>query len=228
MKIKKIILITVIFVLSVNSYSQRYFYETYTLTVCTSARDAICDLYILNKSGNTFAGVIVVDDVEFPIFGWYTFKQSGGDQFPYNTNGLSFYRYFEEGFQYQMLYKGIFNYDHSKINGEYFVWGNEFGFSGVKTQSSIKNKYINKLIQQSDEFDENNFISIYPNPVKNIINITNYSDCDKIEIFNIKGELIQYHNYNASIDVSSLKPGIYILKLSNNEQELETIQFIKE
>ena len=61
-----------------------------------------------------------------------------------------------------------------------------------------------------------NSISIYPNPAKTAINITEQSDLNiqQISIIDLTGKLIhaEASNFN-TIDVSALSSGIYIIRI---------------
>ena len=63
-------------------------------------------------------------------------------------------------------------------------------------------------------------IAVYPNPVKEIINIRN-ADNSNIRIFNIEGrEILNIENARntLSIDVSYLSEGLYFMKITKNHQ----------
>ena len=72
--------------------------------------------------------------------------------------------------------------------------------------------------------------TIYPNPAKDVINITTGSKgVNIVEIYNTKGVLQAKHNFVGksnlvSINVAGLKQGVYLVVL-NEETELK---FIKE
>lgn len=70
-------------------------------------------------------------------------------------------------------------------------------------------------------------LDFYPNPVHNVINID--SNMKTIEIYNISGikQNIINDNYG-KIDVSSLMPGMYIIKAENYDGDLFSNKFIKQ
>jgi endonuclease I len=72
-------------------------------------------------------------------------------------------------------------------------------------------------------------LSTYPNPVKGDTLFFNKTDSYAIEVYNLIGKKVFFKQvFNANkIDISSIKNGIYILKLSNNNKIL-TKKFIKE
>lgn len=61
-------------------------------------------------------------------------------------------------------------------------------------------------------------ILIYPNPVNDYLSISSDFEIYKLEIYNLLGQVILVTlNPNASIDLTNLKPGNYILKLNTNK-----------
>ncbi|HLF63824.1 MAG TPA: T9SS type A sorting domain-containing protein [Saprospiraceae bacterium] len=59
-------------------------------------------------------------------------------------------------------------------------------------------------------------VNVYPNPVKDILNIP--SNAESIRIFNIHGILMQsFQVSNTSIDLSDFAPGIYVLQLIDQD-----------
>ncbi len=77
---------------------------------------------------------------------------------------------------------------------------------------------------QLDTFSQLNQIS-FPNPVTNIINITSSINIDKVELYDILGNLVIKNETNTnSIDVSSLTSGIYLISVySGNERIVKKI-----
>jgi hypothetical protein len=80
---------------------------------------------------------------------------------------------------------------------------------------------------------ENNALlgfSMYPNPTKNLLNISAKETIQKADIFNVLGKKVMSVNVNdtqASVDVSNLASGIYLIKYSVNDA-VGTAKFIKE
>jgi len=66
---------------------------------------------------------------------------------------------------------------------------------------------------------------VYPNPVKDILNIGNVSEKVVVSIFSIEGKkLMQSKEGATSINISSLQNGIYLVRIS--DQNMETIKRI--
>ena len=76
-----------------------------------------------------------------------------------------------------------------------------------------------------------NVISVYPNPASDFINLSlNGVKADKVEIYDITGKIISSqllvteHN---QIYIKNLKPGMYLLKIYNKNQNVTTLRFAK-
>jgi uncharacterized repeat protein (TIGR01451 family) len=98
----------------------------------------------------------------------------------------------------------------------------------VTTNLAITN--IQALKTQDYVFSD--FFTIYPNPIKNILNIENIKQLEisSITIYNMLGQLVQTfisdHNNTISIDVTQLKTDIYFIKI-NSDKGSSTSKFIK-
>ena len=78
--------------------------------------------------------------------------------------------------------------------------------------------------------NENSLISfkLFPNPVKNFLEITTSNDVSKIEIFNSLGQKILIKLNSQIIDVSNIYEGIYFIKITTLNGNILTRKFIKE
>ena len=81
--------------------------------------------------------------------------------------------------------------------------------------SDIRKAYFSTS-QDVNEVD-NRQLSIYPNPAKNIVKITNISDNQEVIIYSISGEAIKKTTASgeAEINISDLNAGIYIIGAGN-------------
>ncbi|MBI9068663.1 MAG: T9SS type A sorting domain-containing protein [Salinivirgaceae bacterium] len=70
-------------------------------------------------------------------------------------------------------------------------------------------------------------MSIYPNPSKDFISISENIDLKNIQIVSMDGRIHKTTNSSSIIDVSNLSSGIYFLKFELNNQT-KSIKFIKE
>lgn len=69
--------------------------------------------------------------------------------------------------------------------------------------------------------------SIYPNPVKDILNINGVGKIENVEIYNLVGQKMKSATASSKIDVSSLSKGVYLINIISNGQK-QSIKFIKE
>ncbi len=83
---------------------------------------------------------------------------------------------------------------------------------------------VTEINLSTSNFENNSEILIYPNPTSDFIKIENIdiSDNSKIEIFNIQGQKCfcktNFIENTATIDISQLTEGVYILSIENNGQ----------
>lgn len=97
-----------------------------------------------------------------------------------------------------------------------YVEGDGFYFDDFQINSVI-------LEEESSTQDfQNSDIQIYPNPVKNELNISKYNSLDYkyLEIYNITGNLIitsRLDDNLTKIATSNLQSGVYFIKISGNK-----------
>ena len=86
--------------------------------------------------------------------------------------------------------------------------------------------FDNNATLNVEQFSANE-ISIYPNPAKNVVNISANSEIKMVRVLDIAGKLVLTENAlsNNSINVSNLKTGVYILNviLANGNQSTKKL-----
>jgi hypothetical protein len=95
--------------------------------------------------------------------------------------------------------------------------------------------YVNCVISsicnlKTEKINETEHISLFPNPVKNSLNITDKNDVaiSSMSIYNTLGQLVQViTNPTNTIDVSELKTGNYFVKIVSDKGTSGS-KFIKE
>lgn len=172
-------------------------------------------------------------------------SKSLGSSFINNKN-LVFY----ENFTSESIGNGISNYTIAKLYDDDFNELYEYTFNerqGLILSSTLHNNNLNLygIIRKQDGYyntfieldindkltlslneneDQNNF-KIYPNPSKNYISIDYNQPINKIQIFDQLGKIyFQSNFYKNQLDISNLKPGVYFIKIN----EEETAKFIIE
>lgn len=70
-------------------------------------------------------------------------------------------------------------------------------------------------------------IQIFPNPVSDYISFSGVENGKTLQILNANGQLVRSENYTSKMNVSSLSPGVYILRLISADATLSEFKFIK-
>lgn len=81
----------------------------------------------------------------------------------------------------------------------------------------------------NSSFDNANF-TYYPNPVKNVLNLSYNKEISNVEVYNLLGQKVISNKLNttdAQIDMSNLSNGAYMVKVTSDNQ-VKTIKVIKE
>lgn len=74
-------------------------------------------------------------------------------------------------------------------------------------------------------------IKIYPNPTSDKLFVSSSLELIRYEIFDFSGKKLldkSFDNQNKSIEINHLKKGIYILKLIDKTQKIQTVKFLIE
>jgi len=94
-----------------------------------------------------------------------------------------------------------------------------------RTRSVICNEPLS-----TNDFDNNTF-NVFPNPVKNILNVSCKKVISKVSITNVLGQEVEIKSSisgnQSQIDMSNLAKGTYMVKL-HSENNIKTIKVIKE
>nr|WP_256333793.1 T9SS type A sorting domain-containing protein [Epilithonimonas sp. FP105] len=80
----------------------------------------------------------------------------------------------------------------------------------------------------TSDINKNN-VSIYPNPVKNVLNFNGAKNISKVEVYNVAGQKVRsVENLSDNkIELSNLTKGIYIIR-ANIDGLVKSFKFIKE
>jgi hypothetical protein len=98
------------------------------------------------------------------------------------------------------------------------------------TDASFRSRSVSCLGDlATPSFNANSF-KAYPNPVKDVLNLTSEKTISKIQVTNLLGQIILTKALNATqdqVDVSSLATGTYMVKIFSDDL-VKTIKIIKE
>lgn len=92
-------------------------------------------------------------------------------------------------------------------------------------QADITSLYTNNALSSSN-FTQNNLeVALYPNPVRDILNIETVLDIQSVEIFNIQGQKVLTSNQK-QINVSGLATGMYVVRIQDAENNISTKKIV--
>jgi hypothetical protein len=170
------------------------------------------EISLTNYGSSTVTWNSVVEYTTGEEFNWLSsLDQLNGSILPGETN----YMYFEinaENITYHSFYEAIvyFYYGEGNFVKELYV-GFQYGWLSI------------------DEVSDDLHLNILPNPAKSKINIESSGEKSYYQIFNINervvmsGELCQN-----TISIEALPPGIYILKLEDENHQVSVGKFVKQ
>ena len=119
----------------------------------------------------------------------------------------------------QEIYSVIIDANYPNYN-EINIDENALTTNFVKTLTIIKNTAsISEL---------NEVITIYPNPVQDVMNITSTSPVKELCILSIDGKVIYQGSGISNIDISKLNSGVYIVNCTLENNQFFTKKFIKQ
>ena len=107
----------------------------------------------------------------------------------------------------------------------------------INLQAGEYKLYTSKKLTKPDlvgiddvEISKSNFV-IYPNPVQEMLTITNTEDVNQVSVYNLMGSSIYSESFNSSsnirIDTRSLTSGYYFVSMITNKGNLISKKFIK-
>ena len=112
-----------------------------------------------------------------------------------------------------MLYRNSNTNKHLKI------------YNYALEQADITSLYTNNTLSSSN-FTQNNLeVALYPNPVRDILNIEIENDIQSIEIYNIQGQKVLSSNQK-QINVSDLATGMYMVRIQDIDNNIATKKIV--
>ncbi|CAM4002153.1 fibronectin type III domain-containing protein [Flavobacterium branchiophilum] len=107
-----------------------------------------------------------------------------------------------------------------------------FGFNAYSAANQY-NLYVDDIAISAnlanETFDIKKYV-VYPNPIKDVLNISYFKNIDRIAIYNLLGQEVLTKNTNTTqsqVDMSHLSAGSYILKVTSDNQT-KTIKVLKQ
>lgn len=97
--------------------------------------------------------------------------------------------------------------------------------------SSVILKYNNSTLSTTDENLRSKDVIVYPNPVKDVLNLSYDKKISTISIYNLVGQDVLTKSINdlkGSVDVSGLGSGNYVVKVNTVDNTVKTVKIIKQ
>lgn len=108
----------------------------------------------------------------------------------------------------------------------------QYGFTVVGPNANpddlatLGNVVIGPPSLSNTQFDELE-LSVYPNPVNNVLKIQSASDFSSVELYNMNGRLMTKQANSNDINMQDFSSGVYLLKLTTNNGQSVTKKIIK-
>ena len=99
-------------------------------------------------------------------------------------------------------------------------------FDVALTDAQVNSLYSGTLATDDLSNIKNN-ISIYPNPSKDVVFVKSETAITKIELYDFSGKKIK-ESASKEMNISSLKKGNYLIKITDKEGNTQTKSLIKE
>lgn len=100
-------------------------------------------------------------------------------------------------------------------------------YNGALSDSQVSNLYSNNTLSNTD-FQQNNLqVSLYPNPVRNVLNIQLENEIKSVELYTIQGQKIM-QSKNKEIDLFHLNSGVYMIRVEDKNNGIVTKRIVKE
>ncbi|SFB04250.1 Por secretion system C-terminal sorting domain-containing protein [Flavobacterium swingsii] len=100
-------------------------------------------------------------------------------------------------------------------------------FNYVLPTNDITSLYVYNTLSSPD-FSQNNLkVAVYPNPVSDILNIETETEIKSVEIYNLQGQKIKTA-LSKQINVSDLASGIYMVRIEDTNNAVETKKIVKQ
>lgn len=133
----------------------------------------------------------------------------------------------DQSFNINLGFDGSVSCIKVQTDGKIWAGGNFLNYNNNNSSKLVRLIGGNDLLD-SDLFEKESF-NFYPNPAQDIvyINTTNNNLVDSVEIYNLQGKLLINAEKTNSISISSLKTGVYIMKIKSNNL-IESKRIIKQ
>lgn len=112
---------------------------------------------------------------------------------------------------------------------QYSIGSNVLSNNALKNTAAIDNlilTYTNTTLATNEAASTNNQISIYPNPVADLLNIKSNLKVEHIDIYDTSGRKVKSSSNENQINVRNLLPGTYVINIETKDGKVSK-KFIK-
>lgn len=100
-------------------------------------------------------------------------------------------------------------------------------FSVAYDQAGVTSLYTGNTLG-NDKFNQNNsLVSLYPNPVKDILHIETTGEIKSVTVYGILGNQV-LTSTSKDVNVTNLKKGVYLVRIQDADNKVSTKKIIKE
>lgn len=99
-------------------------------------------------------------------------------------------------------------------------------FNYVLSDDDISSLYTNNTLGSSDFAQDNLKVALYPNPVNDVLNIETDTEIKSVEVYSLQGQKIKTA-LSKQVNVSDLSAGIYMIRIEDTNNAIETKRIVK-
>jgi hypothetical protein len=108
------------------------------------------------------------------------------------------------------------------------IVGGALDINALTNSVHVDSIVFDNTLSTADFGNTNNTISLYPNPAKEVLNISSFNNISKIEVYDLLGKKVASNNNASDVNVAALGKGAYIVKVVQENGSVVAKQFIKE
>ncbi len=108
------------------------------------------------------------------------------------------------------------------------ILGGALDINALTNSVYVDSIVFDNTLGTADFINLNNSISLYPNPAKEVLNISSSNSITNIEVYDLLGKKVAFNNNASDVNVAALGKGVYIVKVAQENGSVVAKQFIKE
>jgi hypothetical protein len=98
----------------------------------------------------------------------------------------------------------------------------------VTTNHVGNNPVVTSDCLMATQENSKNEITVYPNPVKDILRISDIKGVKAITIIDTSGKVVKTTSATSELNLSNLKTGVYLLNLNMETRDVKSFKIIKQ